>query len=188
YPASATASPTWAGSSRPSELTVAVEMPPLFSWMLTVWTPSSALSSSVTASTQWLQVMPSMLMVVVLIQISWVVFGGGLLAQQPADGIRGFLDLVLDDPRIVVELGFLGGADHAVSNVVFEQADAHRVQGLVDRGHLGEDVNAVLVLFHHAGDAADLAFDPLQAAQVGVLVRGVGVADVLVDGGRAGNA
>jgi hypothetical protein len=35
----------------------------------------------------------------------------------------------------------------------------------VDRRDLGEDVDAVVVLLHHALQAANLAFDPSQAAE-----------------------
>ncbi len=49
------------------------------------------------------------------------------------------------------------------------------MQGLVDGGDLGEDVDAVDVLVDHALDAAYLPFDAAQALEVGVLVGSVAV-------------
>ena len=62
-----------------------------------------------------------------------------------------------------------------MSQVVFEQAEAHGVQRFRGRGDLGEDVDAVLVLLDHAGDAADLTLDAAQTLQVGVLGGSVAV-------------
>ena len=52
---------------------------------------------------------------------------------------------------------------------------AHGMQCLGDGGDLGEDVDAVFVLVNHPGDAADLPFDPLEPAEVRVLVGRVAV-------------
>ena len=89
--------------------------------------------------------------------------------------LGGLLDLEIDGfgPKVRIRLG--GGADNAVADVFFHQAQADGVQGLGHGGDLGEDVDAVLVLVDHPGDAADLALDPLEPAQVGVLVGGVAV-------------
>ena len=54
--------------------------------------------------------------------------------------------------------------------VVAQQSDADVVQCRLDRGDLGEDVDAVAVVFNHASDPADLALDALQANEE-VLLR-----------------
>jgi hypothetical protein len=46
--------------------------------------------------------------------------------------------------------------------MVLEQAEADGVEGLVDRRDLGEDVDAVLFLVDHPGDAADLPLNALR--------------------------
>ena len=101
------------------------------------------------------------------------------LAQQPADGVRGFLNLVLHNRRVPGGFGILCGTDDAVGDVVLEQADADGVQGLVDRGHLREDVDAVLLLLHHPLEPAGLAPDATEPLEVGVLARDVAVGAVV---------
>src|SRR5215467_11678020 len=59
--------------------------------------------------------------------------------------------------------------------MLLEQADRDRPQCARRRGHLGEDVNAVLIFFDHPLQAANLAFDPAQPLQIIVLVLGVSV-------------
>src|SRR5690625_522702 len=54
--------------------------------------------------------------------------------------------------------------------VVLEQAQAHRLQRLGDRGDLGEDVDAVRVRLHHPRDTAYLTLYAAKSCQVGVLV------------------
>src|SRR5579885_1402898 len=48
-------------------------------------------------------------------------------------------------------------------HVPFEQLDRHAVDRLLHRAHLNQDVVAGMMLRDQALDAADLAFDPLQA-------------------------
>ena len=71
--------------------------------------------------------------------------------------------------------GSAAAPDDAVADVLLHQPEADGVQGLGDGGDLGEDVDAVLVLIDHPGDAADLALDPFEPQEVGVLVGGVAV-------------
>src|SRR6202044_2058680 len=56
-----------------------------------------------------------------------------------------------------------------------EQGGGHRLEGAGHRRHLGQDVDAVLVVVDHLLQAADLALDPAQAREVPVLVRRVAV-------------
>ena len=62
------------------------------------------------------------------------------------------------------------GLGHAVAEVLFEQPERHRLQRPGHRGDLGEHVDAVDVLLHHPLQPADLALDPAQTLEVGVLV------------------
>ena len=71
---------------------------------------------------------------------------------QPGDRGGGLGDL---GRRSLV--GLAGRADHAVGEVVLEQAETDGVQRLGHRADLGEDVDAVDVFGDHALDAADLA-------------------------------
>src|SRR5215470_4222055 len=59
--------------------------------------------------------------------------------------------------------------------MLLEQADRDRPQCARRRGHLGEDVNTVLIFFDHPLQAAHLAFDPAQPLQIVILVLGVSV-------------
>src|SRR5581483_1458549 len=90
--------------------------------------------------------------------------------NQPGDGVGGLFHLRVGG---VPALGH--GSRDAVREMLLEQADRHRLQSLRSRGDLGEDVNAVAVLFDHPLQAADLAFYPAQPLQVILLVRGVPV-------------
>ena len=60
-----------------------------------------------------------------------------------------------------------------MTQMLGEQAEGDRLQGPGDRGHLGQDVDAVLVLADHALQAADLAFNAAQPPEVTVLVVAV---------------
>src|SRR5262245_4140424 len=74
---------------------------------------------------------------------------------------------------------------HAVCEVAFEQADGYRLQCPGRRGDLGEDVDAVLIVLDHPVYATDLALDPLEAAEQGLLLGAVPVPGVgLVGRGR----
>src|SRR5665647_2396043 len=93
-----------------------------------------------------------------------------LAADEPGDGVGGLADLLGALVGIAT-----GCVDHAVAEVVLDQADAHGLEGLGHGGDLREDVDAVHVLVHHARDAAHLALDALEPLEVGVLVGGVPV-------------
>jgi hypothetical protein len=62
-----------------------------------------------------------------------------------------------------------------VPEVILEQAERDRLQRARRGGHLGQDVDAVLVLFDHLLQAADLTLDAAQPVEVLVLVLGVSV-------------
>src|SRR5690606_11868585 len=70
---------------------------------------------------------------------------------------------------------FGGGLRDAVLQVLVEQAEGDGFQGFRGGGDLGEHVDAVLVGLDHLRDAADLAFDPPKALEIGILVLGVAV-------------
>src|SRR3546814_16516806 len=61
-----------------------------------------------------------------------------------------------------------------MSDVLVEEPDGDGLEGFGDGADLGEDVDAVGVFVDHATDAADLAFDAVEA--LGVVVLGDGVA------------
>jgi len=61
-------------------------------------------------------------------------------------------------------LGFVAGCDclfDAVRDVVGENFLLGAAQCSADRRELGHDINAIAVIFDHAGKASDLALDPL---------------------------
>ena len=68
----------------------------------------------------------------------------------------------------------------------FEQAHGHRLQGFGHRRDLGEDVDAVLVFLDHALQSSGLAFDALEAFEVGVLFGDVAVRGVIMAVGLGG--
>ena len=57
-----------------------------------------------------------------------------------------------------------------VDEVLVEELEGERLQRLGGRRHLREDVDAVLVLFDHPLQAADLALDAAQPLEVRVLL------------------
>src|SRR5690625_1952637 len=65
-----------------------------------------------------------------------------------------------------------------MAQVIVQQAQRYPPQGACQRADLGEDVDAVLLLVHHAVDAASFAFDPLQPRQVAALVGNLTVAAI----------
>src|ERR1700735_1426049 len=67
------------------------------------------------------------------------------------------------------------GLGDAVTEMVLQQAERHRLQRPRHRGHLGEDVDAVLVVLDHPLQAAHLALDPAQPYQIVILAGGVSV-------------
>src|SRR6202034_1775350 len=68
-----------------------------------------------------------------------------------------------------------GGLGDAVTEMILQQAERHRLQRPRHRGHLGEDVDAVLVVLDHPLQAPHLALDPAQPHQVVILAGGVSV-------------
>src|SRR5450759_1265403 len=86
--------------------------------------------------------------------------------DQPGDGLAGFVDLVVchatSDAYRVLDAG---------TEVVVEEREGERLECLGDRGDLGEDVDAVLVVRDHLLQAADLALDAAQPVEV----RGLGL-------------
>src|SRR5450756_2305710 len=86
--------------------------------------------------------------------------------DQPGDGLAGFVDLVVCHATS----GAYGVLD-AGTEVVVEEREGERLERLGDRGDLGEDVDAVLVVCDHLLQAADLALDAAQTVEV----RGLGL-------------
>jgi hypothetical protein len=109
--------------------------------------------------------------------------GRFLRPHQPGDRVGGLADLL---GRGVAAFG--DGLDDAVAEVFLQEAEGDRLQCLGRGGDLGEDVDAVLVLFDHPLQAAYLAFDAAQPFDVGVLVVGVPVHAVLRAGTGRGAA
>ena len=68
-----------------------------------------------------------------------------------------------------------GGFEDAVVEVVVEEPEGDGFEGAGHRGDLGEDLDAVLLVFDHVLEAAGLSFDAAQAAEVLVLVGDVAV-------------
>src|SRR5690625_3323446 len=166
-----------------SETTVTSEVPPSRRITLTLETSLIVSSSSVTAETQCPQVMPvtsrtvvrstgegSLLMSALLVVVAargcrWP---GGSGPHEPCDRVAGLADLL----RALLLRG-AGGVDHAVAQVVLDQAEPDGLECAGDGGDLGEHVDAVDVLVDHAGDAADLALDAAHPA--GVVLLGAAV-------------
>jgi hypothetical protein len=74
-----------------------------------------------------------------------------------------------------------------VLEVIAHEVAGHGVERLADGRYLIDDVRAVPVVPDHGGDAADLAFDSPELAEVGVLERSVH-ADGLSGVGGVGRA
>src|SRR5205823_11946213 len=89
-------------------------------------------------------------------------------ADEALDRLLGFLNFAL-------RVGAARGERvlHAVSKVVTEQLEGDPLEGPSGRRDLGEHVDAVGVLVHHALEATDLALDPPQASTNPLLVVGV---------------
>src|SRR5664279_3839992 len=91
-------------------------------------------------------------------------------ADQSGDGLRGL-------PDLLVGLGSSGGGGlhHAVTQVLVQQPERHRLQRLGHRRDLGQDVDAVLLVLHHLLQATGLTLDAAQPLQVVVLAVDVPV-------------
>src|SRR5215211_607602 len=91
---------------------------------------------------------------------------GRSAAQDPVHHLEQLVDLVLAAARPDLL------AD-AAADVAVEQPERHLVEGGLDGRHLGDHVDAVLVLVDHAGHAPDLALDAAQAGLELLLLHGV---------------
>jgi NAD(P)H dehydrogenase (quinone) len=85
--------------------------------------------------------------------------------DQARDRLGGLLDLLF-----ALRAALLDGLGDTVAEVVFDQAEGDGLQRTGHRGHLGEDVDAVGVAFHHALQPAYLTLDPAQPPEVRVFV------------------
>src|SRR6266702_3808166 len=90
--------------------------------------------------------------------------------DQAGKPLGRLADLLLGD---LAALGRRLG--YAVPEVVFEKAERHRLQRPRRLRHLGQDVDAVLVVIDHLLQAADLALDAAQPLEVLILGGGVSV-------------
>ena len=90
--------------------------------------------------------------------------GGQERTSRPMAADASFSFSVASSPALA------DGVRHAVGQVVVEQLERHRLEGLGGGGHLFEDVDAVAVLVDHALQAPDLALHPPQAFLEGLLV------------------
>ncbi len=86
--------------------------------------------------------------------------------DEAAEGAHQLLDL-----RLALLAARLGDA---VAGVVVDQAEGDPVESGLDRADLGQDVDAVALLVDHPAYPPDLAFDPREALEQGVLV-GAGI-------------
>src|SRR5690606_16407206 len=86
-------------------------------------------------------------------------------AHEARNGLRGLPYLLFG----LVPTG-TGRVDEAVREMLVEQLERERLQRSRGRGHLREDVDAVLVVLDHALQAADLTLDAAEPLQVTVLV------------------
>ena len=88
-----------------------------------------------------------------------------LLPVGAADDIHQLRDLA---PLIDLVTGSDRMLD-AMSDVVAQNLLLGASQCRAHGGDLGDNVNAVAVILDHAGEAADLAFDPAEPSKAGVL-------------------
>src|SRR4051812_29525671 len=102
---------------------------------------------------------------------------GGSGTDEPGDGLRGLAHLLLG-------LAAAGGRrlDEAVAHVLLEQTQRDRLECLRHRRHLGEDVDAVLLVLDHALQTAGLTLDAAEPLQVVVLAVDVAVLVLVLDG------
>src|SRR5215207_7189974 len=93
-----------------------------------------------------------------------------LRAHEARDGVGGLAELLLGLFAAVLRSG-----EDAVGHVVVQQPESDGLERLRHRRHLGEDVDAVLLLGDHALQATRLALDALEPTQVLVFVGDVAV-------------
>src|SRR3954454_4046961 len=101
--------------------------------------------------------------------------------HEAGDGLGGLADLLLGLPAAGAR-----GLDDAVAEMLLEQAEGDRLQGLRHRRDLGEDVDAVLLVLDHALQAAGLALDAAQPLEVLVLAIDVAVVVLVPSADRDG--
>src|SRR6266550_5021935 len=87
--------------------------------------------------------------------------------------------------RVLSTLQRLG---RATMEVILHQVARHAAQRLLHRSHLGDDVRAVAVFFHHFLQAADLPLDAAQALLIRVLQFGVHTRSFPCTGARFASA
>src|SRR5699024_6217931 len=92
---------------------------------------------------------------------SWPAQAGCSGADETRDGLGGLLEL-----RLALLAAGAGGVEHAVLEVVVQQPHRDPGQSALQGADLGEDVDAVLLLVHHAVQPARLALDPLEPREV----------------------
>jgi hypothetical protein len=63
----------------------------------------------------------------------------------------------------------------AVAHVLVQQAKRHPLQGFGGGAHLGENVDAIHIVFNHSLETTNLALNPPEALDVRILVQGVSV-------------
>src|SRR5215213_5137652 len=85
--------------------------------------------------------------------------------DQSGDGLGRFFDLAVG--LIATRRGRLY---NAVVQVLIEQAQGNRPQRARHRRDLGQDVDAILLVFHHLLEASGLTLDAPQTIEIGVLV------------------
>ena len=64
----------------------------------------------------------------------------------------------------------LDGLGNAMPQMILKQAHGHGLQRPGDRRDLGQDVDAVRVVFDHPVQAANLSLNPAEALEVGIPV------------------
>lgn len=77
---------------------------------------------------------------------------------RPPDDLHEFLDLT----PLIGPVARGNGVLDAVADVVPEDFFLQSPQGGTNGADLGHDIDAVAVLVQHAGEAADLTFDPTE--------------------------
>ena len=90
--------------------------------------------------------------------------------HQAGDGFRGFCEFGVSGRSAGG-----GGVTDAVAKMVVKQCQRDALEGFGERVCLGQDVDAVPLLFDHSADAAGLAFDALQPLEVFVFIGDVAV-------------
>src|SRR4051794_12854012 len=91
-------------------------------------------------------------------------------SDETRDGLGGLADLL-----VRFATAGSGRLDDAMAEVLLEQAERDRLQGLRHRRDLGEDVDAVLLVLDHPLQSPGLALDAAESLEVLVLAVDVAV-------------